>query len=258
VTGLVVEATPDHAKLRLAGPVQGRVDGAAVEIDLRGVALFDRREVRLTRINLGWKESRKVGPATPALDATAKLNLTITPGDETERIGADELLLAAASQPDWRLEVPVADGRWRLLADRDWFVVASDRRATTVRRVVDGRVVAMTTLVAAARREPSLADYAQRVRYHLGERLGRITHTGESRSDEGVRRLAIASVGQESGQPVEWRHHHLAGPDGSLAATTTLPADDAAANDAVVVRLVESATPVERLETASAADALAR
>ncbi|TWT96631.1 hypothetical protein Pla108_24000 [Botrimarina colliarenosi] len=253
VVGVVSDITSTHARLRFAGPVHGEVDGARVEIDLRGVALFDRQLGRVSRLNLAWKESRAVGPATPAVEAIAKLNVTIDPADEEERLGADLLSQAAAASSDDRLLVTAGGGAWTLLAGRDWFVVADDHQATTLRRVEGGQVAAVTTLASTPQRKLPLGQFEREVRYALGEGLQQVVKSQETPDDKGVRRLMVASVGKAEEQPVEWRHHHLAGPHEALAATTTLPVADGKADDAAVRRLVESIRPASApSETADA------
>ena len=69
----------NFAKIRLAGVVHGTADGAAIEQEVRGVYLFDRRLHRVTRLNLAVREERAIGGATPGLDAVAKLQVTIDP-----------------------------------------------------------------------------------------------------------------------------------------------------------------------------------
>lgn len=253
VTGIVSEVTARHAKLRFAGPVHGHVDGAEIEIELRGVALFDRALGRLTRVNLGWKESRKVGPATPALEATAKLNLEVAPAAADDRIAVTDLLLAETTRLDERVRLTTGDGAWHLLGDRDWFVVASGKRATTLRRIEAGRLAAVTTLTPASRRDLTAKDFEREVRYSLGEQLNQVTATERGVTPSGLSTDAIASAGIVDGKPVEWRHHLITGERGTLTATSTLPSLEGPADDTAVRRLIGSIEPANnQAETASA------
>ncbi len=258
VIGVVEASTASHAKLRLAGPVHGIADGAEIEIDLRGVALFDRRSRRLTRLNLAWSESRAVGPATPALTATAKLNLTLRAASGDQRLDAVDQLLAETTRPDDRLVVTTGDGSWRLLAERDWFVVAGDRHATTLRRVEGDRAAAVMTLANSPRRLQSLGELEAEVRDTLGKGLHSLLSTEQGQIAQAGPVLAIASAGQLGGQPVEWRHHHVAPQSGpALTATTTLPTPEGPADDAAVRRLIESLEPTTKTTETAAAQATA-
>lgn len=253
VTGIVSDVTARHAKLRFAGPVHGHVDGAEIEIELRGIALFDRALGRLTRVNLGWKETRKVGPATPALEATAKLNLEIAPAAADDQIAVTDLLLAETTRLDERVRLTTGDGAWHLLGDRDWFVVASGTRATTLRRVEAGRLAAVTTLTPASRRDLTAKDFEREVRYSLGGQLNQVIGTERGVTPSGLATDALSSVGTIDGKPVEWRHHLIAGEPGTLTATTTLPSLEGPADDTAVRRLIGSIAPApNQAETAAA------
>lgn len=256
VTGILTGATSTHAKLRFAGPVHGHVDGAEIEIELRGVALFDRTKARLTQLNLGWKETRKVGPATPALEATAKLNVTVQPTADTEAFPVTDLLMAETVTPEERLRFTTADGGWSLLADREWHLVASNRRATTLRRIEQGRVTAVTTLTPAAR-GLTASDLEKEVRYSLGKQLYQILSTEQGVTPSGLRTAAIASSGEVEGQPAEWRHHVLASERAALTATTTLPAVEGPADDSAVRRMLSSISLSPAPEETAAAEATA-
>jgi hypothetical protein len=260
VVGIVSDITPTHARLRLAGAIEGSIDGAKVAIDLRGVALFDRGAGRLTKLNLAWKEKRELGPATPAMEASAKLNVAIEAATEESPLDADLIESVAKKALDDRLLVRVAAGGWTLLAERDWFVVAGDRRTTTLRRIEGDKIAAVTTIVADSPRKVSLPEFEGEVRHALGKDLSQIVKSQLTPDDGGVERLAVASIGKVDEQPVAWRHHHLAAAGAALSATTTLRVDDAgSADDTAVRRLIESVRPLTaQSETAAASAAAVR
>ncbi|QDT70644.1 hypothetical protein MalM25_35990 [Planctomycetes bacterium MalM25] len=250
VTGVIETSTARHAKLRFAGPVHGLADGARVEIDLRGVALFDRQTRRITRLNLAWREERAVGPATPALTATAKLNLKIQPPEEGHTLDAVDRLIAETTRLDRRLAITTGGAGWRLLADRDWFVVAGDRHATTLRRVTGDGVSMLTTLAPSASTRMTLATLEQEIRYTLGSDLATVLSTEQTPRADGET-IAIASAGKLDGRPVEWRHHHVSTDGVAIAATTTLPTLTGPADDAPLRRLLESLEPTGAAESAA-------
>lgn len=258
VIGVIETSTAKHAKLRFAGPVHGRAEGARVEIDLRGVALFDRRARRITQLNLAWQEERTLGPATPALRATAKLNIKIQPANADQRLGEIDRLIAETAPLDRRLAISAADGGWRLLADRDWYVVASDRHATTLRRVTGDAVSMLTTIAPSTAPRMTLASLEQEVRYALGGDLAQVLST-EQTPHSGGATIAIASAGRVDDRPVEWRHHHVSTGDAAIAVTTTLPTVTGPADDAPLRRLLASLEPTSpTASAASRADAVRR
>jgi hypothetical protein len=257
LVGIVSDITPTHARLRFAGTIEGVAEGAKIAIDLRGVALFDRGAGRLTKLNLAWKEIRELGPATPAVEATAKLNLAIEEGDNGSPIDADLLAAADKRVLDDRLLIAVAKGQWTVLAERDWYVVAQ-RGATTLRRIDGDKIAAVTTLMGGTTRKLSLPEFEGEVRHALGKDLTQIVKSQLTPDDDGVERLTVASIGKHNEEPVAWRHHHLAAAGATLSATTTLRVEEnGATDDAHVRRLIESIRPLSAQSETAAVKATA-
>lgn len=254
VVGVVETSTPRHAKLRFAGPVHGLAEGAKVEIDLRGVALFDRETRRITRLNLAWREERALGPATPALTATAKLNLEIQPPAAGQELGAVDLLIAETTRLDRRLAITTGESGWRLLADRDWYVVVGDRHLTTLRRLTGDKASMLTTLAPSTATGMSLATLEQEIRYSLGGDLATVLSTEETPRADGAT-IAIASAGKVEGRPVEWRHHHVSTDGAAISIATTLPTVAGPADDAPLRRLLDSLEPISEATTSAASRA---
>lgn len=241
VTGVVAEANDHFVLLRLAGPLHGVVDGARVEIDLRGAALLNRDTRRIDRIHLAWDEKRAVGPATPALEARAKLNVSVRPAtSRDEPISADTLARAAATPLDTRLLVTTGDGRWSLLAERDWFVVARGAEATTLRRIDGDQIAAVTTLTPQTKLQATADDLRAEVRSALGDRLQQFASTNRGRSAAGLTFVEVAALGEVEGRPAVWMRTHVAAEDQALAIAATIASQDAQADGDRVRRLVES------------------
>ncbi|MEO0531608.1 MAG: hypothetical protein AAF266_13685 [Planctomycetota bacterium] len=248
VVAIVSDVTPTHVRLRFAGPVHGIVDGATTEIELRGVALFDRSLNRLTKFNLAWKESRAVGPATPAIQATAKLNLAVRPAGADERVTDDDRALAAANSIDSRLLVTPRGG-WQLRADREWFVVADAPGATTLRRIDGNEIAAVTTLTTRTRTAISVPRLEQEVRNGLSSQLGQVVSTSVGKTERGDAWLTVASVGQAGERPVQWRHDHVSDGTSAVAITTTRIDEEDTLAEAAVRRLIGSLEPTSPTRT---------
>jgi hypothetical protein len=145
-----------------------------------------------------------------------------------------------------------------LLAERDWFVVADNRAATTLRRIDGDQIAAVTTIVADNQRKLTLAEFESEVRFALGKDLNQVLTSQLTPDDNGVERLTVASIGQVEQQPVAWRHHRLVAADAALAATTTLRVEaGGSADDAPVRRLIESVRPLAAQSETAAAEATA-
>ena len=232
VTAILTDLTSKHARIRFAGPLHGRNDGATTEIDLRGVALFDRAAGRFSQVNLAWKEARKLGAATPALTATAKLNVVIAPLAADRRFTSVDLSRAAAATPDARLLIEAPDHTWTLLAPRDWFVVGATARAVTLRQVADqdGGRAELTVVARPGKALPS-DEFRREVEYTLGDGLRAVGASTTGVTSGGLQRLTLASAGQVEGAPTTWWHTQLVGPGGVVSAATTAPRSEDTTED---------------------------
>lgn len=256
VVGLVSDVTSTHVRIRLAGSVAGNADGATSRIELRGVGLFDRQQKRLTKLNLAWKESREVGPATAGVQSRGKINVSLRPLPATDQIIEPLLSEAVSASFDPRLAVSLRSNGWSLLADRDWYVVANDRHATTLRRVVGEQLTAVTTFVRGSGNPLSLEDFREEVRGSLAQGLVETFDATQCTTEHGLRQLTVASVGQLEQSPVEWRHQQLSTAGQTVAATSTFPADQGPVDEGPALRLVDSLRPTKaEASTASGARA---
>ncbi|MEQ8849045.1 hypothetical protein [Botrimarina sp.] len=247
VTGVVADANDRFALLKLAGAVHGLVDGASVEIDLRGAALFDRAAHSFTKANFAWDERRVVGPATPAIEARAKLNIAVRPlGPADEPIATAVVDRAARATFDPRLLITTGDGRWSLLADRDWFVVASGRDATTLRRVEGERIAAITTLTPRGDSPVTLESLRDEVRSALGDQLQQFTSGDRGANAAGLTFVEVTAVGAIDGRPAIWNRAHVAAGERAIALATTIASSETGADDPSrpVRELIETLHPV--------------
>jgi len=208
----------DFALARLAGSVVGLADGAATEIDLRGVYLFDRRLRRITRLNLAVKENRSIGAATPGVDSVAKLRLNIKPIETSECLTPDLVasLRTPAKPPSTLLELAAPDQGYRIIHDRGWYITSTEREATTLRRVVGSDLVAHATITKlpakSEGRQTTLEEFERDIRYALGKNFGQLVSSRQWTNAFGHHCLEVVVRGAAEDVPVEW-HNYLVFPE---------------------------------------------
>jgi hypothetical protein len=208
----------DFALVRLAGSVMGSVDGAATELELRGIYLFDRKHQRVTRCNLAVKEIRSIGGATPGLDSVAKLRLNVKPIAGSEQL--TEATIAPLREPGKQrldlLRLDAANQNFRVIHDRRWFLTSKDRETTTLRRVEGADVVAHCSITAlapkSAGRQTTLAEFEQDIRRSLGESFGQLVLSREWMNAYRHHCLEVVVRGTAQEVPVEW-HYYLVAPE---------------------------------------------
>ena len=226
------EHNANFAKVRLAGVVHGMSDGAAIEMDVRALYLFDRRQGRITRLNLAIRENRSIGVATPGVEAVAKLQMTIAPIKSSPRLTNDAVAKATAAKrtPTRDVLFEAAPLGFRVRHDRQWYVTSEQRESTTLRRVDGGDLVAQCTLTAlppkSAGRQVTLDQFQKDVTYSLGKSFGELVSSRQWQNAAGHYCFELVARGLVEEVPVEW-HYYLVAPESghrvSVAVTIEKP-----------------------------------
>ena len=251
------------AKVRLAGVVHGMTDGAATELEVRALYLFDRRLRRITRLNVAVREKRSIGVATPGLDATAKLQIKIDPIESSTKLTDDAVAkVGAAARMPTRDVVYEADSLgFRVRHDRQWFVTSEQRESVTLRRVDRGDLVAQCTLTTlppkSAGRQVTLEQFEKDVTYSLGKSFGELVSSRQWQNAAGHYCYELVARGLVEEVPVEW-HHYLVAPESghrvSVAVTIEKPmVDRVAESDRELVESLELFPRMPAAQTAAGA-----
>jgi hypothetical protein len=217
VKSVLDEYNTSFAKVRLAGVVHGMTEGAATELEVRALYLFDRRLRRITRLNLAVREKRSIGGATPGLEAVAKLQMKIEPIGSSSHL-ADEAvakLTAAERTPARDVLYEATALGFRVRHDRQWFVTGEQRESVTLRRVDRGDLVAQCTLSTlppkSAGRQVTLEQFQKDVTYSLGKSFGELVSSRQWQNAAGHYCYELIARGLVEDVPVEW-HHYLVAP----------------------------------------------
>jgi hypothetical protein len=219
----------NFAKMRLAGTVHGSADGAATELEVRAVYLYDRRAQRVSQLNLAIRERRSIGGATPGLDATAKMQIRIEPIGISTKLADDVLSKATrtARNPVRDLLYESTTLGLRFHHDRNWFVTSEARESVTLRRIDRGDLVAQCTLTAlppkSAGNQTSFEQFQQDVKYSLGKGFGELVSSRQFQNDVGLYCYQLVVRGMVDEVPVEW-HYYLGAPESGdrVSAAVTL------------------------------------
>jgi hypothetical protein len=217
VQSVLDEHNSDFAKVRLAGTVHGTADGAATQLEVRGVYLFDRRLQRVTRLNLAIRENRSIGSATPGLDAVAKLQINVSPVQKSAHLGTEQInkVRTAKRTPtqDLLFESPTLG--FRVKHDRQWYVTGEGREAVTLRRIDNGDLAAQCTLTQlpskSEGRQTSLEQFENDVRFALGKNFGELVSNRQWQNAAGLYCYEVVARGLVEELPVEW-HYYLVAP----------------------------------------------
>jgi hypothetical protein len=241
--------------------VHGLADGAATELEVRALYLFDRRLHRITRLNLAVREKRSIGGATPGVDAVAKLQLKIDPIKTSKWLTPDVVAKVTGAERtltrDVLYEAPTLG--FRIRHDRQWFVTGEQRESVVLRRVDRGDLVAQCTLSAlppkSAGRQLSLEQFQKDVTYSLGKSFGELVSNRQWQNAAGHYCFELVARGLVEEVPVEW-HYYLVAPESghrvSAAVTIEKPmVDRVAGADRELVESLELFPQLPAVQTAS-------
>lgn len=266
VQGVLEEYNGSFAKVRLAGVVHGTVDGAATQLDVKGVFLVDRGNRRISRLNLAVREQRSIGSATPGLDTVAQVQITIEPADDVPQLAADKIdaLIGPADSRTTDLECDAPTMGFRLAYDRKWFVTSQQRESITLRRIDSSDLVAQCTLAflpAKSTNQNSLEEFQRDIKYSLGKSFGQVVSSRQWQNSYGHYCYEVVSRGTTEEVPVEW-HHFLISRDGGHRVTATVTMEGScvarsADSDRALIERLQLYPPLPPA-TARAADSIAK
>ncbi|MEM6331141.1 MAG: hypothetical protein AAF790_12945, partial [Planctomycetota bacterium] len=143
-------------RFTLAGTVQGVVDSAATEYDVRAIGLFSRRQRTVTQLNLAMNETRAIGPATPGLEGSAKAKISRKPIATPPALQGIAGLAPKPTPAGPRRPLLLDADRqgFRVVHDRQWFIAGQTHESVTLRRIDATGLTAQTTL----KRMPAKAE----------------------------------------------------------------------------------------------------
>jgi hypothetical protein len=232
VQSVLDEYNASFAKIRMAGTAHGTADGAATEVEVRGVYLFDRRARRITRFNLAVHERRSIGGATPGLDAIAKVQIQVEPLENSPHLEQEIVAKAKAADRTPLVDLIYESGPLglRLKHDRKWYVTSESRQSVTLARVDQADLIAQCTMTAlaakSAGRQTSLEKFQEDVIYSLGKSFGEMVSSRQWQNAAGYLCYELVARGMVQEVPVEW-HYYLVAPESgdrvSLAFTLEKP-----------------------------------
>jgi hypothetical protein len=219
VQSILDKFNADFAIARLEGTVVGTFDGAATEMEIKGVYMFDRKLGRVTKLNLAVKEKRSIGGATRGLDGVAKLKMNIKPIASSDHLTAAALAPLRTQTASPAAEALQYDGTqqgFRVLHDRKWFVVNKDRETTTLRRVEQDDVIAQCTIASlppkSAGRQTTLDQFIEDIHVTLKDNFGQLVSSRQWTNSHGHHCLEAVVRGKADDVPVEW-HYYMVAPE---------------------------------------------
>lgn len=264
VEARLVAVEKSVALIEAEGHVSGAVGGVATEIDVAAKLNFDLNARLVNWLALGLKENRAIGHAEPGFETTTQIKITVRTAAQSERL-APEVLAAAPLEygPGSSLLLyDSAKAHYRLLLDRRWRSMV-DREDLTVLRFVDrGDLVAQCNVSPLPQLAPgkqlSLEEFQDDIKQSLAKTFRQFAEASQTTTDDGLRVLRVAAVGESNGLAVQWNYYHVSNEAGRrLAMVFTFEGtlyDRFAENDRSVVSSVQFLTQPEPTKAKTASE----
>jgi len=216
----IEEVEGDLVKIALQGTVQGVADGAVTTIGLKGRYQFDLNRSRITWLALLLKEDREIGHVTPGVEATARVQVFVTPGGGTDKLQDDLVSKASQSASPMLTELTYQPqhGNYQFSYDRRWHIMTDEPNLMTMRMVVDDELIAqckVSTPASPSTAKVRLSDFQKDIETSLGDDFGQFTQASVSANDRGQSIRRVIAIGQVDELPVQWNYYHVTDDDGN-------------------------------------------
>jgi hypothetical protein len=208
------------ARMQISGRVEGSVDGAATQIELKGKYQFDTQTNRIIWFGLLIKEDRKPGDVASGMEVVARLQMRIATLEQSKELAEAKLrgLPLEPTPPLTQLACRSPSNTWLLAHDRSWYLTTDDRDRTVLRLLNQGQRIAQCNIAPLARDEAGkvlpLEQFQDRIRTALGKHFGQFVEAGESVSPSKYRALRVVVRGEVSDLPIQWYYYLIAGDHG--------------------------------------------
>ncbi len=208
------------SRFEMAGSVTGLAEGVPSDIELKARFRFLRGRQRVDWLGMLVREHRTQGPASGEMDAVARVQITLTPGESPPEL-SEEILESLPLEPSPETLLLVcqpADGSWSFIHDRRWFHLDDQEEAAALRLVEGGELIAHCNVAllppASPEKLPVLEQFQHDIRNALGERFGRFVEASQRAGGDDYRILRSVIAGTINETPNFWYYYLIADPQG--------------------------------------------
>jgi hypothetical protein len=218
-----------NAVIAIEGKSNGIELGAAVELEIKATVQYDLLNHRIVSLEWKQKDSRKPGPASPAVDveSTTTLKRALL-ADEPKELS--KAALAGVPQEDEpnellkQLQFKDPSGRYSMIHSRDWHIVGQTDNHLVLRLLDRGDFIGQATVAvwkkADAGKHLSADDFKKIVSESPGWEMEEIVDSGEVPTEEGRWIYRVTAKGELDGTKVVQNFLLLAGPKGDQVIVT--------------------------------------
>jgi hypothetical protein len=211
------------AFIELSGTVEASVGGVTSQLEVVAKYSFELKSRQITWLAMSIKEDRAVGHAEPGLEVTARLRVSVAPGEPAPELSdaAIAQLPQEATSGTTLIAFTSEPGGIRFVHDRNWRVMIDRSDVIVLRLVERGDLIAQCNVSrltdAQAGKQLTMMSFQSDIRRVLDANFGQFTDTAESTNEHGLRTLRTVVAGVAADLPIQWTYYHLTGAGGQQA-----------------------------------------
>jgi hypothetical protein len=232
------------ARMQLSGHVEGVVDGAATQIELKGKYHFDTQTKRIIWFGLLIKENREPGDVASGLDVVARLQMQIATLEQSEQLTEAKLQGLSLEPTPQRTQLihRSADPAWHMTHDRSWYLTADDPVLVIFQLLDQGQRIAQCNISPRARgKGVTLEQFQDQIRSSLDKHFGQFVEAGESINPSQCHVLRVVVRGEVSDLPIQWYYYLVSNDQGRQVVFTFTVANESISRfDAADQKLVRT------------------
>lgn len=220
----LTEVTPEVARLELNGQVEGKLYGAANQIELKAKCRFNRKMQRIDWLAIKVKQTREIGLVEDGVDVTVLVQMKITPKNSSDAL-SDAALKGLPLKPTddlCKLVHESKEGGWQCTHDRQWFLIDHFRDLDVFHRVDHGQDLGMCKISPMPKVDPgkvvTLKQFQADVQRALGKNFGEFIEAGEAPNDANCRVYHVVVKGSDGESPAQWFYYLVSDAEGHQAA----------------------------------------
>jgi hypothetical protein len=229
LTGKLTDVKDGQAVIAVEGKAGGIELGAAVKLEIAATVRFDLLYHRLVSLEWKQKDTRQLGPASPAsqVESTTILKRTQLTEEPQQLMKASLIGVPPENDPPELmklLQYKDPAGRFKFLYARDWHIVGQTDSQLVMRLMDRGDFVAQVTIATWKKQEPgqhvAAEDFKKLIVALPGWEMEEMSEAGEVPTDSGRWMYRIAAKGSLDGKKVVQNFVMLAGPGGDQLLVT--------------------------------------
>jgi hypothetical protein len=237
VKGKLTAIKDGVATWTLTGTAEGLDTGATARVSINATGTFDMATSRITGLDWEQTDDRDLGPASPAMDVTAKISLKRTVVKEPAELNADvrsKLPTDKIPETLLKLQLDDASNEFVLNYARDWSVIGRASTHTVLRLLQSGDFVGQATVTNWSRagkgEHTKATDFVAAINKTPGWEPLEVVSDGEQKTVPGnwVHRYSVK--GKRDGATVVQTFYFVAGANGQQLLVTFLSSPEKAAD----------------------------